>query len=102
MVHHVYFTLREDTEAARAALVVACHTSLAGLPGITYFSAGTRDETIEGPANDREFDVALLVVFENRAALDHYQKSPEHVAFVEAQRPNWQTVRVFDARESPR
>lgn len=102
VVHHVYFTLRDDTDAAREALVAACEAGLADLPGITYFSAGARDESIDGAANDRDFDVALLVVFEDRGAFDRYLKAPRHLAFVEAQKSNWQLVRVFDARDGPR
>lgn len=98
LVHNVFFTLRDDTDEARGALVEACYSSLSELPGISYFSAGVRDEGIDGSANDRDFDVSLTVVFEDRAAHDRYLVDPAHVAFVEAQRSNWQVVRVFDSR----
>jgi hypothetical protein len=97
VVHSVYFTLRDDTDKARAALVEACYDKLADLPGVVAFSAGVREERIDGAANDRDFDVALLVVFVNREAHDRYLIAPQHVAFVDAQRPNWQVVRVFDS-----
>lgn len=98
LVHQVFFTLRDDTDEARGALVEACYSSLSELPGIRYFSAGVRDEGIDGSANDRDFDVSLVVVFEDRGAHDRYLADPAHVAFVEAQRSNWQVVRVFDSR----
>ena len=47
--------------------------------------------------NDKQFDVALHVVFESRAAHDQYQVHPRHVKFIEENKPNWATVRVFDA-----
>ena len=47
--------------------------------------------------NDKEFDVALHVVFKNRAAHDEYQTAPRHVKFIEESKPNWAKVRVFDA-----
>jgi len=97
LVHNVYFTLRDDTDEARAALVADCYASLSRLPGIRFFSAGARDERIDGGANDRDFDVALLVVFEDRAAHARYVEDPAHKAFIEAHAPNWQVVRVFDS-----
>ena len=102
VVHNVFFTLRDDTEPECHALVEACTTSLANLPGITRFAAGVRDLTIASSANDRDFDVSLLVIFKDRAAHDAYLSAKEHVAFVEAHKGNWQTVRVFDSVSSNR
>lgn len=102
LVHNVFFTLRDDNEATRAALVQACYDSLGQLPGVVAFHAGVREESLQGAANDREFDVALAVVFEDRAAHDQYLTAPEHLAFVDAQKANWQQVRVFDSRAARR
>jgi hypothetical protein len=47
--------------------------------------------------NDRDFDVALQVMFSDRAAHDRYQTDERHLAFIAENKANWQRVRVFDA-----
>jgi hypothetical protein len=47
--------------------------------------------------NDRDFDVALHVVFRNRAAHDKYQTHPRHLKFIEEAKALWKKVRVFDS-----
>jgi hypothetical protein len=51
--------------------------------------------------NDRDFDVALHVVFKDKAAHDRYQADPRHLAFVEENKAHWKKVRVFDAYVAP-
>ncbi|REJ90754.1 MAG: Dabb family protein, partial [Planctomycetota bacterium] len=46
---------------------------------------------------DRDFHVALHVVFEDRAAHDRYQPSDSHQQFIEQNRDTWSQVRVFDS-----
>ena len=50
----------------------------------------------QGCYNDSDWQVALHVVFTDRAAHDAYQDHPRHQAFLEASAPNWAQVRVFD------
>ncbi|MCA9050043.1 MAG: Dabb family protein, partial [Planctomycetaceae bacterium] len=51
----------------------------------------------ERPVNDREFHVALHVVFDTKESHDVYQTSESHLKFIELGKPNWKQVRVFDA-----
>ena len=95
--HSVFFTLHEPTDANRDALVAACEKYLTGHEGVAYFAAGSRAAGFERPVNDTEFDVALLVVFETKAAHDLYQEHPRHEEFIAEQKATWKTVRVFDA-----
>jgi hypothetical protein len=62
-----------------------------------FFAAGTRTPDLVREVNDREFDVALHLIFENRAAHDRYQTAARHQQFVAENRDNWAQVRVFDA-----
>jgi hypothetical protein len=62
-----------------------------------HFSAGTLNDELARPVNDRAFDVALHVVFESKAAHDAYQQDPRHLQFIEENKPNWKQVRVFDS-----
>ena len=94
--HAVYFTLKERTPAAAARLVEGCRKWLTGHPGTIFFSAGTVAD-YDRQVNDRDFDVALFLVFESRAAHDAYQQAPRHDSFIAEHSPSWAKVRVFDA-----
>lgn len=97
VVHNVFFSLHDNSPAACQKLVESCRKYLAGHPGVAYFSAGLLSPTLARPVNDREFDVALHVVFRSMADHDAYQKAPRHLQFMEENKPTWKKVRVFDS-----
>ena len=97
LAHNVYFNLSDASTPAQQTLLDACHKYLKGHPGEVYFSAGTLVPDLARPVNDRGFHVGLHVVFENRAAHDAYQAHPRHIQFIEENKPNWASVRVFDS-----
>lgn len=97
LAHLVFFTLKDRSPAARDALVGACRKYLSDHPGTVHFSAGLRAESYARPVNDRDFDVALAVVFATEADHDAYQAAPRHKQFIAEQSGNWAQVRVFDA-----
>ena len=97
IVHDVYFSLKDNSPQAREKLVAACKKHLTKHPGEVFFAAGPLAEEFNRPVNDRDFDVALHVVFETRADHDAYQDAPLHLRFVEENRANWAKVRVFDS-----
>ncbi|MGL4464413.1 MAG: Dabb family protein [Planctomycetia bacterium] len=97
LVHNVYFTTVDDSPETVAKLVDTCNKHLAGIPGIVSFSAGPRAADLKREVNDVDFNVGLHVVFENRAAHDVYQDHADHLKFIEAGKPLWKKVRVFDA-----
>ena len=97
LAHDVYFSLIDASPEACRKLVAACYDKLAGIDGVTFLAAGTRDRELARDVNDDGFDVSLHVFFTTRAAHDAYQVAPGHLEFIEANRGNWQAVRVFDA-----
>ena len=97
LVHDVYFTLHDASAEAKARLVEACLEHLSGHTGCLAMSAGTCAPEFDRPVNDRAFDVALHVTFVDKASHDAYQEHPRHKRFLEASRPNWKQVRVFDS-----
>src|SRR5262245_35740918 len=97
LAHCVFFSLKDRGNAARDALIAACHKYLTDHPGTVHFSAGPRATAYERPVNDAEFDVALVVVFATAADHDRYQTAERHKQFIAEQSPNWAKVRVFDA-----
>ena len=95
--HNVFFSLNDASPAAKAKLVAACKKYLSGHPGTVFFAAGTLAEECNRPVNDRDFDVALHVIFKDKAAHDVYQTAARHLKFIEENKDNWKKVRVFDS-----
>lgn len=95
VVHNVYFTLNESNAANRQKLIDACKKYLVHHPGVIYFAVGTVSD-LSRPVNDRDWDIGLHVIFQDRAAHDQYQPSAPHVKFIEDNRASWKQVRVFD------
>jgi hypothetical protein len=103
LVHNVYFQLSDRSPEAKYQLVQACRKYLPGHRGIVFFACGVLAEALDREVNDRDFDVALHIVFQDQAAHDHYQDTPAHHQFIAENKANWNTVRVFDsvAGQSP-
>lgn len=97
LAHMVFFTLKDRTPQNREKLVAACKKYLTDHPGTVYFSAGSRGEEFDREVNDREFDVALHVVFKDKASHDVYQDAPRHLDFINENKATWAKVRVFDS-----
>jgi len=95
--HMVYFTLKDSTPANRTKLVEACKKYLTGHAGTIYFAAGVLAEEFTREVNDRQWDVALHLVFQDKAAHDKYQDHPRHEVFINENKETWKTVRVFDS-----
>jgi hypothetical protein len=97
LVHCVYFTLKDNTPEARKKLVAACEKYLTKHPGEVFFSAGPRVDELDRGVNDRDFDVALVIVFKDKAAHDQYQDAKRHKQFIAENKAAWKKVRVFDS-----
>ena len=95
--HMVYFKLKDASPEARKKLVGACDKYLSIHDGTVFYSAGTIAEEFKREVNDRDWDVALHLVFANKAAHDKYAVHPEHLKFIEENKENWAKVRVFDS-----
>jgi hypothetical protein len=96
LVHNVFFALADKSPPAVQKLVNDCKKYLSDHPGTVLFAVGTTSD-LARPVNDRDYDVALHVVFESRADHDRYQVAPAHLKFIEENKPNWAKVRVFDS-----
>jgi hypothetical protein len=95
--HMVFFTLKDSTPENKKKLVAACEKYLRNHDGVVYFSAGPRAAAFDRDVNDKDWDVALHLVFADKAAHDKYQDHPRHKQFIEENKANWAKVRVFDA-----
>jgi hypothetical protein len=94
--HNVFFSLNDASPSAIQALVHDCHKYLSDHQGVVFYAAGTLSD-IDRPVSDRDYDVALHVVFTDRADHDAYQAAPGHQEFIARNKANWKKVRVFDS-----
>ncbi len=95
--HNIYFSLKDPTPESRQKLVEACEKYLAPHPGVVFFACGTLCDDIKGIFNDRDYDVALTMVFKDHAALKAYARTDEHQQFVAESTAMLKKVRIFDA-----
>jgi hypothetical protein len=97
LCHDVYFTLKDRSPQAVQALIDACKKYLTVQQGIVFFCCGKLEPELKREVNDLDFDVALHVVFQDRAAHDAYQTDATHNQFIAEMKHNWAKVRVFDS-----
>ena len=97
LAHDVYFSLKDNSPQAKEKLIAACKKYLTDHPGTVRFSVGILADDLKRDVNDRDFDVALHLVFKNKAAHDQYAKAERHLKFIEENKDNWKKVRVFDS-----
>jgi hypothetical protein len=96
LAHDVYFTLNDDSARARAKLVDDCYKYLSNHPGVVFFAAGELIESHRRQVNVRDWDVGLHIVFKTKDRHDRYQQAGDHHKFIELNKDNWKSVRVFD------
>ena len=101
LAHDVYFSLKDNSPQAKEKLIAACKKFLTGHPGTVRFAVGPIADEMKRDVNDQDFDVALHLVFKNKAAYDQYEKSERHVKFKEEAQDNRKKVRVFDSYLEP-
>lgn len=94
--HIVFFTLKDHSPEERTEFAECCNKYLSGHPGTVYFSVAIQSEN-DREVNDRDFDVALHLVFRDRHAQDEYQTAPRHLDFIRECSDRWESVRVFDS-----
>lgn len=97
LAHNVFFKLKDSSSAAIDKLVASGKEHLSGHPGTVFFAMGGLNPELDRPVNDRDFDVALHVIFDSKESHDAYQVHQRHTDFIEANNENWEQVRVFDS-----
>ena len=94
--HDVYFELKDKSPEVKKAFVAACKKYLSKHPGTVFYAAGERADR-SGNVYDREFDIALHIVFDSKESCDRYAASADHKQFVGENLKHMAKVRVFDA-----
>jgi hypothetical protein len=99
--HMVFFELKDKTPEARKKLVDACYKYLKNHDGVLYFSAGPRAEDQKEPVSAADWDVALHIVFKDKASLQKYIPHPDHKKFIDENKADWKGVKVYDSYVDP-
>jgi hypothetical protein len=97
IAHNVYFSLHDKSAESKAKLINSAKTHLTGHAGVEFFAVGELATELSRPVNDQDFDVALHIVFSDKAHHDIYQDAPRHHKFIDESKEGWAKVRVFDS-----
>ncbi len=96
-VHAVFFTCEPGTPDGEIdALVADGYDLLAKVPSVRRVETGRRDVKAAQDFNVTDYDVGLVVHFDDKGGYDEYEQHPTHRQYVEKHKPHWATVRVFD------
>lgn len=94
-VHAVYFWLRSDLSAEEHAQFRAGVQSLTTIESVQQAYVGEPAPT-DRDVIERGYSVALIALFPDQAAQDHYQVHAVHDTFREECAPLWDKVVVYD------
>ena len=94
--HIVIFWTDPAKPEAADQVIAGANKYLKSIPGVLQFHVGKMVPS-HRPVVDQSYQVALNLVFPNKAAQDAYQVHPQHVAFVEqVLKPVGKKVVVYD------
>ena len=97
-VHHVYFWLKEPSDAQAREALIGGLRRLRAAPDILWSHIGLPAESERGVVDD-SYSVSWLVFLADRAAEERYQVDPIHLKFVEECSPLWERVVVYDTEQ---
>lgn len=80
--HIVFVWLKEPGDVETRRQLIETSKSFKKIPGVTGVSTGTPLQS-DRPVVDDSFDVAVIITFESREALQNYQTHPNHTKAVE-------------------
>jgi len=96
-VHAVFFYLKKDApKDAVTNLVADCHGVLAKVPSVKSLWAGRPAEKSTPKFAITDYQVGLLVLFENYEGLQTYLEHKLHLEFVEKHAKYFDSVPVYD------
>lgn len=96
-ISHVVFVNLVDPADADALLADA-RAMLAPIPSVTAYSAGKHLDTGRATVLG-DYDVGMILGFDDVDGLNAYVVHPDHVAFVQRWRPRLTGLRVYDIAE---
>jgi hypothetical protein len=83
-VHVVIIQIKKDAPEDEAdTLITDAHEMLAKIPSVRHLQAGKAAKSTTPNVPKQEFQVGLLVLFNDGQGLEAYQKHPLHLKYVE-------------------
>ena len=101
LAHDVYFGSRTTRPRPSRSWSSLARSTLRITLAPSGLQSGPLAEEMMRDVNDRDFDVALHVVFKDKASHDQYSRAQRHLKFIEDNKDNWKKVRVFDSYLEP-
>jgi hypothetical protein len=98
-VHAVFFHLKKDAPANEAeALIVDAHEMLRAIPTVRDLRAGRPAEKSSEKFVKKDYDVGLVILFDDYDGLKTYVEHPLHLKYVEKHLKHLDTekLQVFD------
>lgn len=96
-VSHVVF-IKLKTPADADALIADCDRLIPAIPGVSAYTCGRHLDV--GRANvERDYDAGLYVGFADAGAYRAYLDHANHTALVNAWRPRWEWIRIYDVED---
>jgi hypothetical protein len=93
-VHVVVFHLKKDAPSdAAEVLIKDSHALLAKIPSVRKLWVG-RPAKQATPIARKDYDIGLLVLFDNAAGLNEYLEHPLHIQFVNKHSKVWEEKKV--------
>lgn len=100
-IHHVYFWLKQPESKEDLQKLIAGLQQLSTVKTIRMSHIGVPAAT-NRDVIDTSYAVSWLVVLDNAADQESYQKDPVHLKFIEDCSKLWQKVIVYDSVEPSR
>lgn len=83
-VHAVIFTLKKDAPANEAEAIIAdCHELLEKISSVRHLWAGRPAEKATPKVAKKDYQVGLLVIFDDADGLQKYLDDPLHLKFLD-------------------
>ena len=96
-IHCVFFTFKPRTPPAEIeAQIASGRELLAKVPTVARLETGHRDETMNRDVSVTDFELGLVVFFDDKAGHDVYATHPLHMEYISRHKACWTRVRVFD------
>jgi uncharacterized membrane protein len=101
-VHTVIFYLKKDAPAGEIdAVITDAHKMLAKIPSVRELKCGRPAEKTTPGFGVKDYQVGLLVLFDNDAGLKAYDEHPLHKEYVQKHLPHIEKVVVYDFENKP-
>jgi hypothetical protein len=96
-VHNVIFYLKKDTPPAKVEACIAdCHKILGKITSVRGVWVGRPAQTATPELTVKDYQVGLMILFDNFEGLKAYNDDPAHMKFVETYLPSIEKVLVYD------